>query len=117
MLVRRATYISKGKQKKSVISSFQSAQNFFCFTNVKVLNNTAYFTANAAKEHMSPYFQQIVEMLKGYLTVDQADETMSLQVQSLGNTFIFYSIDPFANCRIPYIAYTEMFNIWPTLTH
>lgn len=40
-------------------------------------------TANAAKEHMSPYFQQIVEMLKGYLTVDQADETMSLQVQSL----------------------------------
>lgn len=33
---------------------------------------------------MSPYFQQIVEMLKGYLTVDQADETMSLQVQSLG---------------------------------
>ncbi|MPC57800.1 hypothetical protein E2C01_051788 [Portunus trituberculatus] len=33
---------------------------------------------------MSPYFQQIVEMLKGYLTVDQADETMTLQVQSLG---------------------------------
>ncbi|KAK4305040.1 hypothetical protein Pmani_023031 [Petrolisthes manimaculis] len=40
-------------------------------------------TANAAKEHMSPYFQQIVEMLKGYLTLDQAEETMSLQVQSL----------------------------------
>ncbi|XP_069944549.1 importin-4-like isoform X2 [Cherax quadricarinatus] len=40
-------------------------------------------TANAAKEHMSPYFQQIVEMLKGYLTVDQSEETMTLQVQSI----------------------------------
>lgn len=52
------------------------------------------FTANAAKEHMSPYFQQIVEMLKGYLTVDQADETMSLQVQSLGITFFFHITSP-----------------------
>ncbi|KAG7158690.1 Importin-4-like [Homarus americanus] len=40
-------------------------------------------TANAAKEHMAPYFQQIVEMLKGYLTVDQSEETMTLQVQSI----------------------------------
>lgn len=48
------------------------------------------FTANAAKEHMSPYFQQIVEMLKGYLTVDQADETMSLQVQSLGKQICIF---------------------------
>ncbi|KAK7085046.1 Ran GTPase binding [Halocaridina rubra] len=40
-------------------------------------------TANAAKEHMVPYFNQIIEMLKGYLTVDQKEETMSLQVQSI----------------------------------
>ncbi|XP_027206682.2 importin-4 [Penaeus vannamei] len=40
-------------------------------------------TANAAKEHMAPYFQQIVEMLKGYLTEDQTEETMTLQVQSI----------------------------------
>ncbi|XP_068205892.1 importin-4-like [Palaemon carinicauda] len=40
-------------------------------------------TANAAKEHMVPYFQQIIEMLKGYLTQDQKDETMTLQVQSI----------------------------------
>ena len=39
--------------------------------------------ANAAREHMVPYFQQVIELLKGYLTQDQTDDTMSLQVQSL----------------------------------
>lgn len=47
-------------------------------------------SANAAKEHMAPYFQQIVEMLKGYLTEDQTEETMTLQVQSIGMMFWFY---------------------------
>lgn len=38
---------------------------------------------------MAPYFQQIVEMLKGYLTEDQTEETMTLQVQSIGMMFWF----------------------------
>ena len=47
-------------------------------------NQTISCPAMAAKEHIAGYFQQITELLKGYLTQDQDSETSSLQVQSLG---------------------------------
>ncbi|KAB7499986.1 Importin-4 [Armadillidium nasatum] len=40
-------------------------------------------TANAAKSEMVPYFEKIVALLKTYLTEDQPDEKLTLQVQSL----------------------------------
>lgn len=38
---------------------------------------------NAAKEGMMPYFQQILECLRMYLTTQQPDDTMCLQVQAI----------------------------------
>lgn len=40
--------------------------------------------ANASKENMLPYFQRIVENLRGYLTEKQSVETMCLQIQAVG---------------------------------
>ncbi|XP_046413500.1 importin-4-like isoform X1 [Neodiprion fabricii] len=39
--------------------------------------------ANASKENMIPYFQTIVENLRGYLTEKQSTETMCLQIQAV----------------------------------
>ncbi|XP_048515338.1 importin-4-like isoform X2 [Athalia rosae] len=39
--------------------------------------------ANASKENMLPYFQTIVENLRGYLTEKQSTETMCLQIQAV----------------------------------
>ncbi|XP_067002902.2 importin-4 [Anabrus simplex] len=40
-------------------------------------------TANAAKEGMLPYFPRIIDCLKLYLTEDQTEETMCLQIQAV----------------------------------
>ena len=40
--------------------------------------------ANASKEHMLPYFQDIMIHLNPYLTEKQSEETMFLQIQAIG---------------------------------
>ncbi|XP_063239917.1 importin-4-like [Bacillus rossius redtenbacheri] len=40
-------------------------------------------TASAAKEGMIPYFPRVIEYLKMYLTQEQTEETMCLQVQAV----------------------------------
>lgn len=47
-------------------------------------NSIACVTGTAAKEAMMPYFPQVMDSLKQYLTVDQNTDTMCLQVQSVG---------------------------------
>ena len=44
-------------------------------------------TANAAKEHMLPFFQAVMEQLKVYLTsMNDGGDTLTLQVQSIGRS-------------------------------
>lgn len=47
-------------------------------------------TGNAAKEGMLPYFQQILERLRMYLTTQQTEDTMCLQVQAIGGNSLTY---------------------------
>jgi hypothetical protein len=41
-------------------------------------------TASAAKDGIVPYFPRIIEILKVYLTEEQSDETLCLQIQAVG---------------------------------
>lgn len=48
--------------------------------------------ANAVEKAMVPYFAQIMEHLKVYLTGQLAPEEMALQTQALGNNNNYYYI-------------------------
>ncbi len=42
------------------------------------------FSANAAKLELVPYFQQIIDQLKGYLVPTEEEGPFKVQVQALG---------------------------------
>ncbi|XP_070574661.1 importin-4-like [Ptychodera flava] len=65
---------------ETVLSTLQTSQS----VHVKELAISAIgATANAAKGHMLPYFQQIIEHLKVYLMNSKLEDDMVLQIQAI----------------------------------
>ncbi|XP_077982824.1 importin-4-like [Glandiceps talaboti] len=65
---------------ETVLSTLQTSQS----THVKELAISAIgATANAAKQHMLPYFTQVIEHLKVYLVNAQLEDDRILQIQAI----------------------------------
>ena len=70
------------KWKLHLIYSKGSHQNNYVFIYQSIM--LFLFSANAAKEDLLPYFPQIIEHLKHFLTPTDNEDLLKLQLEAIG---------------------------------